>query len=570
MKLSRTVTALAAGALLLIGASCIEDDPGVRDPVVEEPEPSDPDKEHPPLVPASKVDLLFVVDNSAGMRPKQELLARSVGRLLRELAEGTGDLHVGVISSSLGSMGGDVCADADRPRTNDLARLRNRGAKNEIVAGAEAGFLAFGPGGITDLGELEAATAEIIEEIGDDGCGLEAQLESMYRFLAQPDPPEHIGVGADEVVQLTGVDRVLLAQRRAFLRPDSAVVVVMLTDEDDSAVDPRSIGGRGWMYAKREFPGSAVLRPNSMNGTTAPRGTSICESDPASPDCRSCAFPGPSTDRNCTTSAVPDARGEGYDGYHARDDDALNVRFHRMKQRFGVDPQYPIARYVRALTERRVPNRDTEHDAEGNYTHEGTCQNPLFAAKLPAEGDDELCALEDGTRSPELVFFGLLAGVPNALLTPPDWRKILGADPDAYDESGIDPHMIQSVAPRPGLSGADLPLGENGGDPIHGREWNTDKQDLQYACTFDLPEPFVCTPGQPCECGPDSLGNPPVCGEDHWQVKDRAYPAPRLLRVAKGLGSQALTGSICAPDPAAGYGPVFGSLARKVARVLAE
>src|SRR4051794_5087200 len=59
-----------------------------------------------PLVPASKVDVLFVVDNSASMQDKSSRLATSVGTLLRRVAA-VGDVHVGVLSTSLGNFGGD-------------------------------------------------------------------------------------------------------------------------------------------------------------------------------------------------------------------------------------------------------------------------------------------------------------------------------------------------------------------------------------------------------------------------------------------------------------------------------
>src|SRR5205823_334903 len=59
---------------------------------------------------ASKVDVLLVVDNSASMTDKAKLLSGSVGALLRKVAT-VGDVHVGVITSSLGTMGGNVCAD---------------------------------------------------------------------------------------------------------------------------------------------------------------------------------------------------------------------------------------------------------------------------------------------------------------------------------------------------------------------------------------------------------------------------------------------------------------------------
>src|SRR6185437_14636115 len=122
-------------------------------------------------------------------------------------------------------------------------------------------------------------------------------------------------------------------------------------------------------------------------------------------------------------------------------EDDLNVRMFDMKQRFGVDPRYPLDRYVAALTKRLVPDRNGEHaettSANGQriiaeYTQGTNCQNPLFASSLPEKQGDELCHLADNQRPARLVFFGVLGGVPAQLLANgPDWTKILGANPDA-------------------------------------------------------------------------------------------------------------------------------------------
>src|SRR5690606_36263121 len=78
-----------------------------------------------------------------------------------------------------------------------------------------------------------------LREVGDSGCGFEAPLEAMYRFLVDPEPPLSIekrdGPDGPEVV-VDGVDEELLALRRQFLSPYSSVVVVILTDEDDCSV----------------------------------------------------------------------------------------------------------------------------------------------------------------------------------------------------------------------------------------------------------------------------------------------------------------------------------------------
>ena len=70
-----------------------------------------------------------------------------------------------------------------------------------------------------------------------------------------------------------------------------------------------------------------------------------------------------------------------------------------------------------------MPDRTTEHTIKvradgkgrdiGGYIGTGKCTNPLFAAKLPREPGDEICILPRSTRSPDLIFFAVVGGVPN-------------------------------------------------------------------------------------------------------------------------------------------------------------
>ena len=601
VKLRHSLLLLPVLALPLL--HCGDDDPPVpSQPVGDggaDGAPSSPAEEpDKPLVPATKVDLLFAIDNSQSMGDKQQLLGSAVSRIIRKLTDEAhvADIHVGVISSSLGSMGGDVCVDKDtsgnvvRPRVDDHGHLLDKGSDGKtVVAGAEQGFLAFGPGGITDVAQLEKGATDLILGVGQGGCGHEAQLESVYRFLNQPDPPLSITLDGTKA-NYVGVDEELLKQRKAFLRPDSAVAIVMLTDEDDSQIDPRANGGTGWKFSVIDYPGSKVPRAYTPDSHTAPRGTVTCDSAAASADCISCeqcnSDPAckAKQDPNCSKSGVDGQSGAGYDGFHAPDDDDLNIRMQRMKQRYGVDPQFPVDRYVRGLTNRKVPNRDTEHDAvTGKYVHADTCTNPLFAASLPATAGEEICHLPEGNRSRRLVLFQLIGGVPPGLVAAaPDWTKILGQDPDTYDLTGIDPHMIQSSTPRAGLSGggdAQSPRGMNGTDPVNGREWDTQNRDLQYACTFALPQERPCVANsQSCDCFDDPsepnkpLGNPPLCKTDGTavQVRAKAYPTIRELRVVKGLEERGVASSICAADPTAGYGPLLDAMASKLTGVLAK
>jgi hypothetical protein len=586
-----------------------------------------------------KIDILFMIDNSASMGDKQELLGLAVPDLVKRLVTpncvdendpnkivGTSDpqgncagggkpefkpvhdMHIGVVSSSLGGFGSDSCKDGETNPTdgsldrhnNDRGHLINRTGDKEVpAANADpSNFLAWFPQTEANTGKTPPAKPisdsnalindfkGMIQGVHEYGCGLEAQMESWYRFLIQPDPWASV-VRDGNKAKLEGVDGEILKQRKDFLRPDSLVAVIVVTDEDDSTPDPLAINGQGWAYSNSAFPGSKT------NGGAA-RGTKICETNPGDPGCTSCGFGQTPNDPNCTVNG----------GYYDPSDDTLNVRYFRMKQRFGVDPQYPITRYINGLTSKRVPNRDGEHpkDKAGNpspnYVGDANCTNPLYARDLPDDPGKELCKLIPGPRTSDLVFYAVIGGVPNELLhfdpndadksrlSEADWVKILGKDPIKYDYTGIDPHMIQSITPRAGLPD---PTAPDNADPIHGREWDTKTNvalDLQYACTFPLKTQKNCKDPKyvnACDC--DGTATMPLCAPNpadgnkkSLQVRAKAYPTVRELEVARALGDQAIVASICpihvdeqgAGDPLFGYRPAVKAIVDRLKNALAQ
>jgi hypothetical protein len=151
------------------------------------------------------------------------------------------------------------------------------------------------------------------------------------------------------------------------------------------------------------------------------------------------------------------------------------------------------------------------------------------------------------------VFFAVVGGVPWQLLPKvgsderPNWNKILGRDPLNFNFDGIDSHMIESVSPRKDLPGPSSTAGDNGTDPFHGREWDTNADDLQYACTFELPKDKqrTCTSSDPsCDCA--GTKNPPLCGQAKGsQIKAKAYPTLREFQVVRSLGDNGVIASLC-------------------------
>ena len=133
----------------------------------------------------------------------------------------------------------------------------------------------------------------------------------------------------------------------------------------------------------------------------------------------------------------------------------VTLRHVHMPQKYGVVPQFPIQRYVLGLTSTKIPDRSGEYPS-GAGSYQGLtnldCTNPLFAASLPDGSSTDpatLCDLPAGTRTPDLVYFAHIGGVPHQLLqqdptqpdSPPketlsgaDWTKILG---NAPEQSGV-------------------------------------------------------------------------------------------------------------------------------------
>jgi len=675
---------LVVPAFFFVGQSLSACDPGElivlgTDGGLDATPPNDADVGEPPHSPLgtnTKVDVLFVVDNSSSMFAKQDVLARTVPRFIRRLIaprcvtkadpacvaagascppadvskpsgqecpSGTApefppvrDLHVGVISSSLGAMGGaaafsapgtdpdlyrkayDVCPSADpgNPTKNDRAHLLTRDPSGGTVAGADAHGVFAWSGAQSDSTAFIDSVQKAIRGVGSVGCAVEAQLESAYKFLMMPDPWQQIGLQGPNInaarAVYEGLDEQLLAQRNAFLRPDSTVAVVLLTDEDDSSADPLAIAGQAWNFQASSFSPYTddVRRQRTTTGVptyTAPRGTSACETEPASAACTSCAYGTSLSDPACQING----------GYLTPAEDDMNVRFFDMKRRFGVDPQYPLSRYVAGFRAAKIPGRDDEHDPSGRYVGTPRCTNPLYAAvtypsreAASAVGRD-LCNLPQGSRKPGDVYFMVLGGVGNHLLYDTNasnhavpkanlpWAQIVGRDPARYDRRDIDPHMLPSTAPRAGLA-APAVRGDNGSDPVHGREWTTNGTDLQFACTFALKKTHT-TQGSNAEspnsdgtagfyCGPAAMGAPPrasdvpvvslsqcecntfvddvpLCdpADGTRQIRAAARPSLRELTLARDLGDQAVVGSVCpisdvAADDKSQYGVAFEQL----------
>jgi hypothetical protein len=576
----------------------------------------------------NKIDLLFVIDNSSSMGDKQVVLSQAVPDLVKRLVNprcvdaagkspaapvsakdvcpdgftreftALSDIHVGVITSSLGGHGGVSCTGkspkVNVEQANDggyLLGTRDRfkaavAAQQGLEPVTNAGFLDWNPGqhqGETD-GPFNATFTLMTQAAGEEGCGYEAQLESLYRFLVDPAPYLSIetapcAAGSNALCAIKrGVDKEVLRQRAAFLRPDSLVAIALLTDENDCSLRDTQ---QGFYAADNQFLQS---------------GSAACATNPNDPCCYPCGSPAPgcAPDANCKAQVDSDF-------------DQPNLRCFEQKKRFGFDFLYPTTRYVNALSQKSLCTSVDDLDAT-DPTHcpdlDGDKKPDLFPNPLFQGTTNAL------PRQPSLVFLAGIVGVPwqdiraakdangtdydpndanelhykSAATMEKDgtWDVILG---DAQPQTGGPPIlpkdglMIESMGGRNQTDGQGhaLALPDSGlfANPINGHEFNdVQHDDLQYACIFPLPrDPATgdtkrsCAGNvNSCDCQNDvATKKSPLCqnpqtggyqGTDQYFAK--AYPGLRELEVLKKFGKNSIVASICAKnlenDTAQSYG----------------
>ena len=625
MSLTRTLrhaclSALGVGSLAAISAGCL-DRPVA--PATPKTYARVTDRVRQNAV--DKIDLLFMLDNSISMADKQLVLAKAVPDLVSRLVDPTcvkledgeeipvpktsegecpegaqrefeavKDIHIAVISSSIGANGANQCRPGQGydPTMEDMGHLLSRGPNGTTIATyQDKGFLQWDPAGEknppgeADEAKLSETFRDMVIGVGQSGCGYEQSLEAVYRFLVDPDPYKEIQLVHEEgraipAAHLVDVDEKLLQQRADFLRPDSLVAIVSLSDENDCS----TIAGDRWYTSLQSRYG-------------IPRANSACAENPHDECCGPCR--GWQAPAHCLQPAddpacqVNDGR---WDTASRPPEIGYNLRCFDQKRRFGIDFLYPTQRYIDGIQQRVVPNRQGEMVA-----------NPLFM-DLQCEGTN--CKPE---RDDSFIFWAMIVGVPWQDIARVDkdgvpdltlgymttsemaelrgegenkftrWDVILG-DPQASPPvPPLDPLMIESIEEREGThpitgdpivpTATNPPLHAN---PINGHERNIkNRDDLQYACIFRLPEANQ-EANNDCGSHVDNEWQDPLCQNPAdntygtTQYSAKAYPGTRHLEVAKGLGEQAIVASICPANlededaPDFGYRPAIGALIERL------
>jgi hypothetical protein len=176
------------------------------------------------------LDILFMIDNSFSMAPLQKKLVDQFPafmNVLTNLPGGLPSVHIAVVTSDLGAgqysevdiqgcrPGGDQGIFQSTPRDTSGACARGM-----LSAGQNFIISSSVPGSNNFTGTLADAFG-CIALVGDQGCGFEHQLASVVRALGADGSPAP-------------------AQNAGFLRPDAALAVILVTNEDDCSAPPNS------------------------------------------------------------------------------------------------------------------------------------------------------------------------------------------------------------------------------------------------------------------------------------------------------------------------------------------
>jgi hypothetical protein len=257
------------------------------------------------VAPVRKLDLVFMIDNSPSMAPKQEKLKAQFPRLmdaLKDPADGSlPDLRVAILTSDLGtggaypsgSCGPKILADGTLSSFGDLGRFQTIGARDCGVTNPDARWLEYTGGKPTNYtGDISNVFACLAGNLGTLGCGEEHQLQAFEFALAAK------GVGNEA--------------QQAMLRPDAYLGLAFLSDEDDCSAATND----GMFGDKAELRGESAslrcaTRAHACGGnnlsTTGPGYPTTSEFSAAFSSCaaRTDACPNPTNGEEATDTSEP-------------------------------------------------------------------------------------------------------------------------------------------------------------------------------------------------------------------------------------------------------------------------
>jgi hypothetical protein len=246
-RLARTnlnvVLVLSVATVPLLGWACTSHPLG--QPL---PDPVQQTNLYVDVSPVRQLDMVFMIDNSPSMAPKQAKLQAQFPKLIDALRDpntnALPDLRIAIIDSDLGTAGawasGSCGPNAENGNSpwGDKGQFRMINAQSCGVLDQHAMWLEYAGGkSVNFTGDISQVFGCLASQLGTMGCGEEHQLEAFqFALMAK-------GIGNDT--------------QQTMVRPTAYLGLVFLTDEDDCS----AAGNDGMFGDKPELAGeSASLR----------------------------------------------------------------------------------------------------------------------------------------------------------------------------------------------------------------------------------------------------------------------------------------------------------------------
>ena len=170
-----------------------------------------------PLVESQKLEVLFVIDNSNSMREEQEGVARELTAFVEELRTSGGvnqDFRVGVVTTSVyqhtlvNGVEGNLFYPAQSGKLQPVPDMADDGGV-KLGTGSERTLQGDDPDLVTKFARLV--------QVGVGGSGQETPFEAIRLALTAPLASTPLDQGGNQ----------------GFLRDNSRLLIVVITDEDD-------------------------------------------------------------------------------------------------------------------------------------------------------------------------------------------------------------------------------------------------------------------------------------------------------------------------------------------------
>jgi hypothetical protein len=256
------------------------------------PEPEQETDLYISVSPIRQLDLIFMIDNSPSMAPKQDKLKAQFPKLvdaLKDLNDRTlPDLRVAIINSDLGTGGAWPSGSCGPRQLSDGQSLFGDKGRFQMVNAASCGvmddsalWLEYKSGHpVNYRGDIGQVFGCLASGVGTLGCGEEHQLQAFELALVAR------GIGNDA--------------QQAMLRPEAYLGLVFLSDEDDcSAATNEGMFGERPELASESASLRCSTRAYSCNGKN------LADSPPGYPT----SAPFQTALQNCSarTDACPNA-----------------------------------------------------------------------------------------------------------------------------------------------------------------------------------------------------------------------------------------------------------------------